>query len=81
MCAVVVGNLGDKIKSLNPGWCGSVGWVLACEPKDHWFSSWPGHMPGLQAKSLVGGVQKATNPLHIEVSLPSFLPPFPLCKQ
>ena len=31
----------------NPGWCGSVDWVLACEPNGHQFDSQSGHMPGL----------------------------------
>ena len=44
-----------------PGWCGSVDWVPACEPKRHWFNSPSGHMPRLWARSLVGGLQKATN--------------------
>ena len=43
------------------GWCGSVDWVLACEPKGHWFDSQSGHMPGLRARSLVGGTQEAIN--------------------
>ena len=32
---------------LGPSWCGSLDWVLACEPKGHWFNSLSGHMPGL----------------------------------
>ena len=43
-----------------PGWCGSVDWVLACEPKGHWFDSQSGHMPGLRARSPAGGVREAT---------------------
>ena len=46
----------------------------ACEPKGHRFDSWSGHMPGLQAKSMVGSVQEAINQSmllsHIPVSLP-----------
>ena len=53
---------------MSPGWCGSVDWASACELKGHQFDSWPGHMPGLWARSPVGG---ATN-----VSLPVFLLPF-----
>ena len=30
-------------------------WVLACEPKGRRFDSQAGHMPGLQARSPVGG--------------------------
>ena len=33
------------------GWCGSVDWVPACEPKGCWFNSQSGHMPGFWAKS------------------------------
>ena len=49
-----------KVLFLGPGWCGSVDWVLACKPKGHWFDSQSGHMPGLQARSLVGGAWEAT---------------------
>ena len=42
------------------GWCGSVDWVPACEPKGHGFDSQSGHMPGLGARSPDGGVWKAT---------------------
>ena len=48
-----------KTKS-SPGWCGSVDWVLDWETKGHWFNSQSGHMPGLQARSPVGGVWEAT---------------------
>ena len=43
----------------SPGWCISVDWV-ACEPMGHWFDSKSGHMPGLQARSPVGGAQEAS---------------------
>ena len=39
-----------------PGWCGSVDWVLACEPKCRQLDSQSRHMPGLRARSPVGGV-------------------------
>ena len=39
------------------GWCGSVDWASACEPKGHRFDSWSGHMPGLWARSPVGGAR------------------------
>ena len=45
----------------SPGWCGSVDWAPACEPKDRWLDSLSGHMPGLQARAPVGGVQEATD--------------------
>ena len=38
------------------GWCGSVGWVLACELKGHQFNSQSGHMQ-------VPGVWEATHTL------------------
>ena len=42
------------------GWCGSVDWVLACEPKGYWFDSQSGHMPGLQARFPTQGMREAT---------------------
>ena len=65
-----------------PGWCGSVDWVLACEPKGYWFDSQSGHMPGLQARSPFGGMQETINWciscmlmfLSLSISLPSPLP-------
>ena len=42
-----------------PDWCGSVGWASSLKPKGHQFNSQSGHMSGLQARSLVGGVQEA----------------------
>ena len=59
----------NKIMYISSGWCGSVDWIPACEPKGHWFDSQSGYMPGLQTK-LEGQP-------HIDVSLPLFLPPFP----
>ena len=59
---------------LNPDWCGS---VPACKPKDRWFNSQSGYLPGLQARSPVGGHEKQP---HIDVSLPLFLLPFPSLK-
>ena len=44
-----------------PGWCSSVDWVLACEPKGHWFDSQLGHMPGFWPRFPVGGMREATN--------------------
>ena len=43
-----------------PGWCGSVDWVRACEPKGCWFDSQSGHTPGLWARSPFGGMREAT---------------------
>ena len=65
-----------------PGWCGSVDWVPACEPKGCQFNSQSGHMPRLQARSPVGGLvsgNQSTYLLRIDPSLPlSF--PSPLSK-
>ena len=57
------------MKQICPGWCSSVDWVQTWEPKDHW------HMPGLQARSPVGGVQEVTthwcfSPLSLSFSSP-----------
>ena len=68
-----------KKKFLFPGWCGSVDWVpLACEPKGCWFDSQSGHMPGLWARSLVGGMQEATDGCFSRTLMffYLFLPPF-----
>ena len=49
-----------KEKKISPGWYGSPDCVPAYEPKGHLLNSQAGHMPGLQARSPVGGVQEAT---------------------
>ena len=46
---------------ISPGWCGPVDGVPACKLKSCWFDSQSGHMPGLWARSPVGGVWEATN--------------------
>ena len=43
-----------------PSWCGSVDQALAYEPKGGGFDSQSGHMPGLWARSPVGGALEAT---------------------
>ena len=58
----------------SPGWCGSVDWVPACEPKGHWFDSQSGHMPGLWARSPVGGAREATTHWCFSLSLSLSLP-------
>ena len=63
----------SKNKS-SPGWCGSVDWGLAYEPKDRWFDSQSGHVPGLQARSPVGGVWETTTPWCFSCSLSPSLP-------
>ena len=46
---------------IKPGWCGLVGWALACGPIGCQFDSPSGHMPGLQARSPFGGMQEAAD--------------------
>ena len=50
-----------KFIDINPGWCGSVDWVPACEPNSHWFDSQSGHISGFPARSPVGGMREATD--------------------
>ena len=57
----------------SPDWCGSVGCVLSCKPKDHHFNSRSGHTPGLWARSLFGGTQGAGNQCFFPSLSPSFL--------
>ena len=72
-----------KIVTNCPGWCGSVDWVPACEPKSHQFYFQSRYMSGLQARSPVGCMQEATDRwiscTLIILSLFFFLPS-PLCK-
>ena len=44
-----------------PGWCGSVDWVPGCKLKGHRFDSQSAHLPGLGARSPVGGVWDPTD--------------------
>ena len=69
--------LNDLKVGLSPGWCGSVDWVPACEPKSRRFDSRSEQMPGdMQVPS--GGARKRQP--HIDDSLPLFLRPFPSLK-
>ena len=61
-----------------PGRCGSVDRVTACESKGRWFDARSGHMPGLQQVPNRGRVRG--NHTLLFLSLPRFLPPFPLSK-
>ena len=45
----------------SPGLGGSVYCLVACEPEGRWFDSQSGPMPGLRARSPVGGLREATN--------------------
>ena len=65
-----------KMWYLSPGWCVSVDWGLACEPKGYQFASQSGHMPGLQTRSPVGGVQG--NWLMFSLTHRCFSPSLPL---
>ena len=56
----------------NPGWCGSVDWVQACESKGHPFDSRSGHMPGLWARFPVVGAWEATTHWCFSPSPPPF---------
>ena len=63
-----------KEKKEKPPWLvWQSGLSMACKPKGHQFNSQLGHMPGLQARSPVGGVCERQP--HIGVSRPLFLPP------
>ena len=42
------------------GWCSSVDWVRAWEPKGGQLDYESGHMPGLPARSPAGGTREAT---------------------
>ena len=57
-------------------WCGSADWEPACEPKGGQFDPQSGRMPGLWARSPVGGAWEATT--HWCFS-PSLSPSLPLC--
>ena len=67
-----------KRKTISPGWCGSVDWVLACKPKGRQFNAQSGHMPGLQARSPVKGRARGNHTMTF-LSL-SFHFPSPLSK-
>ena len=55
-------------KASCPGWCGSVDWEPACEPMSHQPDSQLGHMPGLWARSPVGGMPDTDVPLPSPLS-------------
>ena len=73
-----LGQTNNEIKKknclLSPGWCGSVDWVPACEPKGYRFDSQSGHMPGLWARSPVGGAREATTHWCLSLSPSPSLP-------
>ena len=58
----------------SPGWCGSVDWVMACEPKGHWFNFQSGYMPGLWTRSLAGSPWEATTQWCISAYVSTSLP-------
>ena len=51
----------SQLKVNSPGWCGSVGWVLACKTKGGRFDFHSGHVPGLRARSPFGCVWEAND--------------------
>ena len=61
---------------LHPGYCGSVDRMPACEARGCWFDSQSGHMPGLQARSPVGGLREATTHCCFSSFLLPSLPPW-----
>ena len=65
------------VNSFCTGWCGSVDWVPACDPKDHWFYFQSGHAPGLWARSPAGGTREAPTQWCFSAPLS---PSFPLSK-
>ena len=58
-----------KNKVVSSDWYSSVG----C-----WFDSPSEHMPGLQARSLSGGMPEATDPMFLTLMVLSLSPSFPL---
>ena len=62
-----------------PGWCSSVDCMPTCEPNGHQFDSQSEHIPGLWARSPVGGMREATDPCIscTLIFLSLFFPPFP----
>ena len=50
------------------------GLSVGCKPKDCWFKSQSGHMPGLQARSPVGATWAATTHWCVSPSFSSSLP-------
>ena len=64
-----------SIITLSSGWCSSVDWVQALEPKGCWFDSRSGHMPGLKARSPVGDAWEVTTQWCFSPSLSPSLPP------
>ena len=63
-----------KINRRSLGWCGSVDWAWASEPKCHHFNSQSGHMSALRARSPVGGAREANTYWCFSSSLYSSLP-------
>ena len=52
-----------------PGWCSSVDWVWACKPRVASSILSPGHLPGLQSRSTVGGTWEANTHWYFSPSL------------
>ena len=61
-----------KRNRASPEWCGPVGWVSSCKPKDFQFDSQSGHMPGLRVGSPLGGAWEANTHWCFSPSLSLF---------
>ena len=86
LVSIIINNLTTEIETLNvsfkkwyfcSGWYGSMDGALACESEGCGFDSQSRHIPGLQARSPVGGVQEATTLMLLSLS---FSVPSPLSK-
>ena len=72
-----------KSSSFSPDQLGSVSWASSHKAKGHWFNSPSVHMPGLWARTLVGGMWEATDQCFSLTSMflsLSFSLPAPLSK-
>ena len=70
MLTVIIINYILKIRD-SPIWCGLVDWMPACKPKGPQFDSQSGYMPGLQARSPVGGRDRGNHTLmFLSLSFP-----------
>ena len=68
-------------KNSHPGWCCSVDWVLACEPKGRWFNSQSGTFMGFGPGPWLGTGERQLINVSLphwcfSLSLSSFLPCF-----
>ena len=71
------GSVMYKLCDPGPGWCGSVDWVPACEPKGRWFYSQSREQAWVAGWVPSGGCTWGNYTLTF---LSLFLPPFPSLK-